>query len=118
VASIPVWGWAAALGVAAATFAGLQSYQTSASASAAEGYDVPPGVAPVTQLHPREMVLPASLADTVRQMATTSGAPRGRAPTVNFPGRAVGNLFTMHMDDLKGAINQLVRSHHGRAGAF
>lgn len=45
-------------------------------ASAAGGYDIPGGVNPVTQLHQREMVLPAELADRVRGM--TGGASGGR----------------------------------------
>jgi hypothetical protein len=42
-------------------------------ASAAGGYDIPSGVNPLTQLHEREMVLPANLADTVRDMAAGGG---------------------------------------------
>jgi len=38
-------------------------------ASAAGGYDIPSGINPVTQLHEREMVLPAQYADVIRSMA-------------------------------------------------
>lgn len=38
------------------------------------GFDVPPGIKPLTQLHPREMVLPEPLADVVRGMADGGGA--------------------------------------------
>jgi hypothetical protein len=44
-----------------------------AMASASGGYDIPAGVNPVTQLHQREMVLPANLADAVRGMTADSG---------------------------------------------
>lgn len=37
--------------------------------SAAGGYDIPPGVNPVTQLHAQEMVLPKPYADVIRSMA-------------------------------------------------
>lgn len=46
--------------------------------SAAGGYDIPAGVNPVTQLHEREMVLPSSIADPLRQsLATGGGMPGG-----------------------------------------
>ena len=55
--------------IAAATaFAAVAAYG-GGIASASGGYDIPSGVNPLTQLHSREMVLPAPLADTVRGMA-------------------------------------------------
>ena len=56
---------APAFGAAMALAAG--SY--SAGLSAAGGFDVPSGLNPVTQLHAREMVLPADLSDQVRALA-------------------------------------------------
>jgi hypothetical protein len=50
----------------AAMYAEALSY-----AVAEQGYDVPAGINPLTQLHAREMVLPANLADTVRDMAAS-----------------------------------------------
>jgi hypothetical protein len=41
--------------------------------SAADGYDIPAGVNPMTQLHEKEMVLPAKYADTIRTMTGTDG---------------------------------------------
>lgn len=38
-------------------------------ASAEGGYDIPAGINPMTQLHEREMVLPAKHADTIRSLA-------------------------------------------------
>lgn len=66
----PAFG--AAMAASAAGFA--------ATASAAGGYDIPPGVNPVTQLHAREMVLPAEHADTIRGMAEGGGG----GTTVNY----------------------------------
>lgn len=57
-----------AMAAAAASF--------SAGLSAAGGFDVPAGVNPVTQLHQREMVLPAAIADPLREMVG-SGSRRG-----------------------------------------
>lgn len=42
-------------------------------ASAANGFDIPAGLNPLTQLHEREMVLPAEHADTIRSMRGMSG---------------------------------------------
>jgi hypothetical protein len=46
-------------------------------ASARGGYDIPAGVNPVTQLHEKEMVLPAAQADVVRNMADNGGTGGG-----------------------------------------
>jgi hypothetical protein len=82
VAAIPFYGWAMAPEVGATTFAEGMAYL--ASASAAGGYDIPAGQNPVTQLHAREMVLPAALADGVRNM-TAGGS--GRGGTVHIHGK-------------------------------
>jgi len=64
---------APAFGAAMAAAAGAYS----AGLSAAGGFDIPSNLNPVTQLHAREMVLPADLADTVRAMAGGAGAGGG-----------------------------------------
>jgi hypothetical protein len=56
----------------------------SPSPSAAGGFDVPSGLNPVTQLHAREMVLPAYLADQVRDGAASGGGGQGRGTQVNI----------------------------------
>jgi phenylpyruvate tautomerase PptA (4-oxalocrotonate tautomerase family) len=66
VAAIPVYGWAMAPEVAAATFAETLAW-TGALAAARGGFDVPPGVNPITQLHQKEMVLPENIADPLRE---------------------------------------------------
>jgi hypothetical protein len=92
VAAIPFYGWAMAPEVGAATFAEGMAYLASASASG--GFDIPAGQNPITQLHAREMVLPASLADPIRDMA--SGGSRGG--TVHIHGKS----------DDKVTVDQLV----------
>lgn len=72
-ASIPVVGW----GLAAAAFAGMMALVMGAKSSipsARGGWDIPAGVNPMTQLHEREMVLPAAQADVVRGMAGGGGS--------------------------------------------
>lgn len=67
-ASIPVVGW----GLSIAAFAGVMAMVMGAKSSipsARGGWDIPAGINPMTQLHEREMVLPAAQADVVRSMA-------------------------------------------------
>jgi hypothetical protein len=55
--------------VAAVTaYAGVMAF-----ASAEGGYDIPAGVNPMTQLHQKEMVLPAEHADTIRSLKGGGG---------------------------------------------
>lgn len=102
VAAIPFYGWAMAPEVGATTFAEGLSYL--ASASAAGGFDVPTGQNPVTQLHAREMVLPQSLADPIRDMA--SGGKRG-GPGSAIPFKKMGDHMVIHMGNLKDALRSL-----------
>ncbi len=63
----PVLGPAAA----AVAYAGVMAF--GADVSAEGGYDIPGGVNPVVQAHPREMILPAPVADTVRNAMGNGG---------------------------------------------
>jgi hypothetical protein len=74
-APFPIDLGAPAFGAAMAAAASAQG----AVAAAAGGFDIG-DVAPITQLHPREMVLPAHLADRIRDMT----AGEGGAPSVTF----------------------------------
>src|SRR5579859_1403163 len=65
ISAIPYVGPFLAPAVALATGAAIFAIG-SQIASAEGGYDIPAGVNPLTQLHAREMVLPAPVADTVR----------------------------------------------------
>lgn len=94
VAHIPYVGWSMAPGVAASTFAMLSGYAM--MASAAGGYDVPGSVNPITQLHGREMVLPAHLAERVRGMTE--------------PGGSGGLTLNIHATDARSFEQQLSRS--------
>lgn len=73
VAAIPFAGWAMAPEVGMAAYAGGMAYE--AGLSAAGGFDIPTGMNPVTQLHQKEMVLPAAYADVIRGLAANGGAP-------------------------------------------
>ena len=76
VAAIPVTGWAMAPEVGAATYAAGMAYL----ASARNGYDIPAGLNPITQLHEKEMVLPAEHADTIRALRDRGARGGDAAP--------------------------------------
>jgi len=60
--------------------------------AAANGFDVPAGTNPLTQLHSSEMVLPADLANNVRSMTSSGSAnatPNVTVQVVNQSGTAV-----------------------------
>jgi TP901 family phage tail tape measure protein len=71
--------------------------------AAPHGFDVPPGLSPVTQLHPEEMVLPADLANRVRGF-TERGASSssGGGHTINIHGDMYG------LDDIKVRIKEAI----------
>lgn len=70
-AAIPLVGWALAPEAGAAVYAIAAGFAATASASG--GYDVPSGVNPITQLHQEEMVLPAHIANPLRQSLADGG---------------------------------------------
>lgn len=71
-APIPFVGPALAPGVAAAALAAILAFG-GMIASAAGGYDIPAGTNPMTQLHEKEMVLPAHIAEPMRRMLAGAG---------------------------------------------
>jgi hypothetical protein len=82
VAAIPIVGPFLAPPAAAAAFAATAAF---ANFSAEGGFNIPAGVNPVTQLHQEEMVLPAELANAVRDMAGVGGGTGGgAAPIINI----------------------------------
>lgn len=110
VASIPFTGWALAAGVFASTMAMILGAKSAISASG--GFDVPFGVNPMTQLHSREMVLPASQADVIRNMANNGG---GNAPNIHLnvtamDGESVAKFFAKNKAQLSKALAQASRN--------
>jgi hypothetical protein len=70
-ADIPYVGPELAVIAAAETYAMVMGYAV--AATAAGGYDIPTGINPITQLHSEEMVLPADLANNIRNMSGGGG---------------------------------------------
>jgi len=82
--------------------------------AASQGFDIPGGLNPVVQAHQREMILPATLADTVRDMAQvyTSGQGGGagggdalQLRTVPMP----GDFWMVNRHDLHRALTRAAK---------
>ena len=72
-AETPGIGWLIAAGAAAAAFAMASNFSGKMPTfSAAQGFDIPRGMNPVTQLHETEMVLPGKYADVIRSLASNT----------------------------------------------
>ena len=70
-AAIPIVGPALAPGAAAGAMAAVASMAPLAVAE--KGFDIPAGQNPLTQLHQKEMVLPAHIAEPLRAMLRSAG---------------------------------------------
>lgn len=70
-AAIPMVGWMIAPAAGAAASAAAMAYAPLAAAE--QGFDIPAGMNPITQLHQKEMVLPEEHAETLRDMAGNGG---------------------------------------------
>lgn len=109
-ASIPYVGPVLAAAAAASFVAEMASY------SAAGGFDVPPGLSPLTQLHPREMVLPQQHADTIRNMAGGGGQGGGDLHVHNHMNAMDASGFPGMIDKNGGSIAKAVARHIRRGG--
>lgn len=95
-----------------------------ALAAAEGGFDVG-DIAPLTQLHPREMVLPEPLAERVRNMTTTNNTTsRGGdfnahfgGVTINGAGTFDGHSIAKALDRAHGSLAKVLKNMH-RNGAF
>ena len=112
VAAIPVTGWAMAPGVGAEAFATGMGYMGSI-ASAAKGWDIPAGLNPMTQLHEREMVLPAEHADTIRNMGKGGGGPQIHFNITAMDGKDVHRTLMKHQDKLFAVLKDGHRNRNG-----
>jgi hypothetical protein len=78
-----------------------------ALSSAAGGFDIPAGVNPLTQLHAQEMVLPARLANPMRDMLASfevGGAPAASGHTFSFGDTHIHGAPNMSPSDFKQAL--------------
>ena len=113
VAAIPIYGWAMAPEVAAATFAATASW--TAALAAARGFDVPRGMNPITQLHQEEMVLPAHLANPLREQLTEGGGMGGgNTYQINIKaldGKDVYSVLSRNSAGVARMLRELARDH-------
>jgi hypothetical protein len=112
-ASIPYVGWLLAIGAAAAIFAAASGYK------AEGGFDVPAGMSPNTQLHPKEMVLPAPLAERVRNMTGGEDGPgggsrRGGGNGINVSVNAMDSRSVERGLKKNGPLQKVLRDMHRR----
>lgn len=113
VACIPFVGWSIAPGVGMESYALGMTFAGMASASG--GYDIPAGINPVTQLHAQEMVLPAHLANPLRNMLSSGGSSVGGSTVVinTMDAKGVRAFMTEHATTLVNVLNQKKRGFAG-----
>lgn len=110
ISAIPVVGPALAPIVAAGTFAGVVALAGKV-ASARGGYDIPAGVNPLTQLHEKEMVLPARQADVIRDMADGGGGGGGNVSVTiqALDGESVRRVLMSNKSALADALKSAIK---------
>jgi len=117
-AGIPYVGPVLAIAAMAAIMAAVMGTKGSVP-SARAGFDIPAGLNPLTQLHEREMVLPAAQADAVRNMAD-SGSQATAQPLqlhIHSPdAEGVRRLFLNNTGALVDAMKQAHRDFRFTAG--
>ncbi len=109
-AAIPIIGPALAPAAGAAAMAAAMAFAP--MASAAGGFDIPGTLNPITQLHAKEMVLPAKHADVIRDMAD-GGNASGGAFTLNIhatDAQSVARLFRDNGEHLVAALQKQRRN--------
>jgi hypothetical protein len=110
---IPVVGPFIAPVAAAGAFVAVEAYGSQIP-SASQGFDIPAGVNPLTQLHEKEMVLPREQAEAIRNMTGQGAGSAGVALHVHAVDAAsVERLFR---DNGHLLVKELRRQH--RNGAF
>jgi hypothetical protein len=107
-AAIPGIGWLIALPAAGAVVGGLIALGLS---SASGGYDIG-AENPITQLHAREMVLPAHIADPLRE-SLANGGPGGGGDTYQVTVQAVDAAgFERVLQNNEAAVVKFVSQAH------
>jgi hypothetical protein len=115
IVGIPYVGPVLAPIAAGAAFAGVSALAGNV-ASAAGGYDIPATINPFVQAHAREMILPATLADKVRNM-TDGGGSGGLTVHVHhniqaLDGASVKRVLVDNPDAVAAAVQKAVRHFH------
>lgn len=106
-ASIPIVGPAMGLAAMASMLASVLGLAGGIK-SAAGGFDIPAGLNPMTQLHAEEMVLPANIANPLRE-SLSNGGMGGSAPPIELRGVSAGEFFIASRKDLVAALKSAHR---------
>jgi hypothetical protein len=107
-AGVPFVGPVLGAAAAATVFAAVLAFK-GLVASAAGGYDIPAGANPLTQLHAQEMVLPARLANPMRDMLASFGSGDAQTPgghTFSFGDTHIHGAPNMSPADFKQALSE------------
>lgn len=105
-AAIPIVGPALAPAAASAAYAETLAW-IGAIPAAARGWDIPAGLNPVTQLHEREMVLPAEIAEPLRQSLGAGGGVG--TPNITVHVTAMDSRDVVRALKQGGALNAALR---------
>jgi hypothetical protein len=107
VVGIPIIGPILAPAAAAVAYGGVMAF--GASASAAGGYDIPGTINPIVQTHAREMILPAKLSDTIRNMADQGQGLGSGGGDIHIHGSPNDSI---QLKDLPAVLQKLNRNFH------
>lgn len=111
-AAIPIVGWAMAPEAGAAVYAVAAGFAATASASG--GYDVPSGVNPITQLHQEEMVLPAHIANPLRQNLADGGGMGSGAGGIHIHVNSASPKDMIRSLKDGGALHKVLKDYERR----
>ncbi|MDP3124608.1 MAG: hypothetical protein Q8M84_03145 [Thiobacillus sp.] len=110
-ASIPYIGPILAIAAMAAVFAGVMG-MSSKVPSAAGGFDIPRGMNPLTQLHEKEMVLPAKHADVIRSLGEGGGEGGGSfSPNISITAMDASGVRDFLMTNQAALVEALRNAH-------
>ena len=108
-AAIPIIGPELAPAAAAAAYSGALSFGATIPA-AAKGFDIPAGVNPLTQLHEKEMVLPANIAQPLRDNISEGGGLGSGGLNVHYNDYS-GKLTDSDIRRNAGKLAKAIREH-------
>ncbi len=108
VAGVPIIGPILAPAAAVAAFAAVMAFDVF---SAEGGFDIPAGLNPVTQLHEREMVLPASIAEPLRN--NLSGSRGGSGGDIHIHAVDAASFQRLLANNKSSLARALRAAHRG-----
>lgn len=103
--------------IAAATAFGAVLAFEGGIASASQGFDIPSGVNPVTQLHEEEMVLPKGIANPLRDMIAGGGSQAGGDTHFHITAMDAKSFSSfLHQPRQRATVASALREHVATGG--